>query len=198
MPATLTVVVETANETVRSRLVGDLAVSVARPAGALFEAGGKNILSEGARESGREMIEEGVRSALQRTAPTLASKYFPKGGARLLPGPAAAGAAAMGVGTALGRVVSVAGRAGVVSGLVDGGFAAVRGAVAVRRGEMTGREVGTLVLKEAGTGAAAGAVGVSLTVAAATTLGPMAAPVMAGIGIVGSIATKFALGAATA
>jgi hypothetical protein len=104
----------------------------------------------------------------------------------------------MGVGTALGRVASAAGRAGVVAGLVDGGFAAVRGAVAMRRGEMTGRDVGTLVLKEAGTGAAAGAVGVSLAVAAATTLGPMAAPVMAGIGIVGSIATKFALGAATA
>jgi hypothetical protein len=175
------------------RLVGEIASAVAEPGAALFEAGGRTILTESARESGREILEGGVRELLEKTAPTLAAKYFPNPGAAA----GAKTAASMSATTALGRVASLAGRAGMIGGLVDGGFAAVRGAVAMSRGEMSGRDAGVLVLREAGTGAASSVVGVGITAAAVATLGPLALPVLFGLGALGSIGAKFALTAMT-
>lgn len=177
----------------RTTLVGTLACAVTDPATAVFEAGGKALLSGATRESAREILAGGVKKALREHAPQAAS--------RALPGTAQATqqtARVLTVGAAARGLATLAGRAGFVGAVVDGGFAVGRGVLGVRNGEMTVPEVRTMVATEAGTGAVAGIAGVGLATAAVAVLGPLGAPVLFGLGALGSLGTKLALSAAFA
>ncbi len=178
-----------ANLQVRSTMAGSLSVAVSEAGAALFDAGGREILTEPVRESARELIDRGVRAVLER-APELAGKAVKDGTKAITDGGTKV---AMTTGAAVARVGSVVGRAGVLGAAIDGGFATVRCVGAVRRGEMTAAEARADVAKEAGTGAAASAAGVALAAGAVALLGPLAPGVLFGVGVVGSLTTKVAL-----
>ncbi len=185
--------VAAANAHVRCTLTGKAALAVGEAGAVLFDAGGKDVLSDAVRESAREWVSGGVERGMKQVAPKIAARVLEGEGRKAVAGPAA-----MTAGAAAARSLSVVGKAGAVGAVLDAGFATVRAVKAVQAGEMTNAEARVFVLKEAGTGAAAGMAGVALATGAVALLGPLAPGVLFGVGALGSLGTKLGLAAVIA
>jgi len=180
-------------DALRSAVAGGQAAKLVGAATAIFEAGGKRVLSESSRSAVRAIAEKGAERALAIAAvPLLPAAIQP---AELLASGARA-TAAVAKGTARAAVREIAKGAGKAAGIgfvVDGAFATVESVVRVRAGTMDKNEAVSHVVKEAATGAAATGAGVLLGAGLVALTGGVAAPVVFAVGALGSIGAKRAL-----
>ncbi len=178
----------------RAAIAGGGAVHVLRPAVALFEAGGKHLLDEGARGALRAAAENGAEKALAFAAGPLLgpATTLAKQPLRLL-GKAARGAAPVAARVAAKEILKTAGKAAGIGLAIDGAVAGVEAVVAVRNGAMDRRSAATYVAKEAATGAVATGAGVLLGAGFVALTGGAAAPVVFAVGALGTMGTKHLL-----
>jgi hypothetical protein len=200
-------------DSLRAAIAGGEAARALSASAALFEAGGRHVLSEGAKRAVREVAERGASRAIAMTtgpilesAAQLASKPLlamsSKAGAALgVKSAAASGAAnaskmvAAGVGKQAMRMAGTqilkgAGKAAGIGFVLDGAIAGVEAVVAVRNGSTDKRSAAIHVAKEATTGAIATGAGVLLGAGLVALTGGIAAPVVFAVGALGSIGAK--------
>ena len=197
-------------ESLRAALAGGEAAKLIASSAALFEAGGKHMLSAGAQKAVREVAERGAARAIAMTtgpilesAGSLAAKPLnamtTKAGAALgmkqSAGVAAGGALAKGVGKQAMRmagkqVLKGAGKAAGIGFVLDGAVAGVEAIIAVRNGSTDRRSAAIHVVKEATTGAIATGAGVLLGAGLVALTGGIGAPVVFAVGALGSIGAK--------
>jgi hypothetical protein len=174
----------------RGAVAGGHAAKLIGSATALFEAGGKKLLSEGAQRSVRSLAERGAARALAAaTGPLLPPGLGP---AELLASGARATRAVVrgGAGAAAREIVKGATKAAGIGFVLDGAIASVEGVIAMRSGEMDLDDAAKHVVKEAATGAVATGTGVLLGAGLVAVTGGVAAPVVFAVGALGSIGTK--------
>lgn len=187
-------------------MAGAEAVARQDAALALYEAGGRHLLSDAARSTLRDGIDRGVRSLLglpavdlaleagvrgaRRIAGSAGTDLVQVGGARLAKAVTkdSALAATRSVGAGMGRA---AGAALVIDGAI-GAFEAVR---RYRRGELGAVRAIGHVCRCAAKGAVASAAGVGLGAAAVALTGGLAAPVVFGVGFLGTLGVRAGLDA---
>lgn len=178
----------------RAVIAGNGASKVITSSLALFEAGGKHVLDEGAKSLVRSAAEKGAESALAVAAGPLlgpASVIAKKPIAMLAQSPKAARAVAPIAARTAGReLLKGAGKAAGVGFVIDGAVAGVEAVVAVRNGSMNQESAVKYVAKEAATGAVATGAGVLLGASLVALTGGVAAPVVFAVGALGSIGTK--------
>jgi len=181
-------------DALRAVIAGSGASRIIGSSVALFEAGGKHVLDEGARSMVRSVAEKGAESALAMAAGPLlgpASMIAKKPIAMLAQSAKAARTIAPIAARTAGReLLKGAGKAAGVGFVIDGAVAGVEAAVAVRNGSMTQNRAMRYVAKEAVTGAVATGAGVLLGASLVALTGGMAAPVVFAVGALGSIGTK--------
>jgi hypothetical protein len=197
-------------ESLRAALAGGEAAKLIASSAALFEAGGKHMLSAGAQKAVREVAERGAARAIAMTtgpilesAGSLAAKPLiamtAKAGAALglkqSAGVAAGSALAKGVGKQAMRmagkqVLKGAGKAAGIGFVLDGAVAGVEAIIAVRNGSTDKRSAAIHVAKEATTGAIATGAGVLLGAGLVALTGGIGAPVVFAVGALGSIGAK--------
>ncbi len=187
-------------ESVRGVAAGVNAAKVVGAAGTLFEAGGKHVLSESAKQAVRTAAHAGAARAL-----TAASEPLFAPVAMLGKAPVAAlteGAAATTVKAAaktLGRTAATAaakeiakgaGKAAGIGFAVDGAVATVEAVMAVKKGTLDKKAAVKHVAKEATTGGLATGAGVLLGAGLVALTGGVAAPVVFAVSALGAIGTK--------
>jgi hypothetical protein len=181
-------------DAVRAAVAGGGAARAIGPAVALFEAGGKHLLDEGAKTAVRGIAEKSAESALAlATGPLLgpATVFAKKPVLALANAGKAARAAAPVAARAAGReILKGAGRASAIGFVLDGALASVEAVSAVRAGTIARKEAAGYVAIEAATGAAATGAGVLLGATLVALTGGVAAPVVFAVGALGSIGTK--------
>ena len=197
-------------DSLRAALAGGEAARLIATSAALFEAGGKHVLSEGAKHAVREVAERGAARAIAMTtgpilesAGSLAAKPLvamtAKAGAALgvkeTAGVAAGSALAKGVGKQAMRmagkqVLKGAGKAAAFGFVIDGAVAGVEAVIAVRNGSTDKKTAAIHVAKEATTGALATGAGVLLGASLVALTGGIGAPVVFAVGALGSIGAK--------
>jgi len=183
---------------VMGAVAGQGALGVQHAAQALYEAGGKRLLSDGVQAGVRRICTRGALDTITVLAPTLLVAGAAEAGMSATPG---LRALTLSVGTAATQTARAAGaqvlrgalRAGGVGLVLDGAFGAVAGLRAYRRGAMSGREVCVHTVTEAGTGAVSTATGVALAAGVIALTGALAAPTVLAIGAGGALATKLGL-----
>jgi hypothetical protein len=199
----------------RAAIAGGEAAKLILSSAVLFEAGGKHVLSDGAKRAVREVAERGATRAIAlTTSPILASAgelaakpvlaMTAKAGAALglkagrgasATANGAASAMAKGVGKQAMRmagkqVLKGAGKAAGIGFVLDGAVAGVEAIVALRNGSADRRTAAIHVAKEATTGALATGAGVLLGAGIVALTGGLATPVVFAVGAIGSIGTK--------
>lgn len=178
----------------RAVIAGNAASRVIGSSLALFEAGGKHVLDEGAKSLVRSAAEKGAESALAVAAGPLlgpASMIAKKPIAMLAQSAKAARVVAPVAARTAGReLLKGAGKAAGVGFVIDGAVAGVEAVVAVRNGSMSQDRAVRYVAKEAATGAVATGAGVLLGASLVALTGGVAAPVVFAVGALGSIGTK--------
>jgi hypothetical protein len=203
-------------DTIMGSVAGSGAVAVREVAEALFTAAGKELLSEGSRQTlQRAVVQQsglvvdafaselslgaraaakllGEQSAAQGGAVMVHEAAKQAGTAALtVVAPSAGKALAQGAMKAAGReVLKGAVKAAGIGLVIDGAFAGYEGIRAYRRGEMTKKEAIVHTAKEASTGAVATGVGVLLAAGLVAVTGGMAAPVVFAVGASGAIGAK--------
>jgi hypothetical protein len=178
-------------DALRAVIAGSGAARMIASSVALFEAGGKLVLDEGARQMLRSAAERGAESALALAAgpligPATAIAKKPinmLAGAVKRTGPLVAR-------TAGRELLKGAGKAAGIGLVVDGAVAGVEAAVAMKNGSMDKKEAVSYVAKEAATGAVATGAGVLIGAGLVALTGGTAAPVVFAVGALGSIGTK--------
>ena len=182
----------------RAAIAGGEAAKLISSSAALFEGGGKLVLSEGAKQAVRQVAERGASRAIAMSAgPILASagSLAAKPVLALTTKAGAASVMAKGVGkhalrAAGTQVLKGAGKAAGIGFVLDGAVASVEAIVAVRNGSTDRRSAAIHVVKEATTGAIATGAGVLLGAGIVALTGGLAAPVVFAVGALGSIGTK--------
>jgi hypothetical protein len=197
-------------ESLRAALAGGEAAKLIASSAALFEAGGKHMLSAGAQKAVREVAERGAARAIAMTTgpilesagslaakPLLAmtTKAAAALGVKQGAGVAAGSALAKGVGKQAMRmagkqVLKGAGKAAGIGFVLDGAVAGVEAIIAVRNGSTDKRSAAIHVAKEATTGAIATGAGVLLGAGLVALTGGIGAPVVFAVGALGSIGAK--------
>jgi hypothetical protein len=199
-------------DSLRAALAGGEAAKLLASSAALFEAGGKHVLSAGAQRAVREVAERGAaRAIVMSTGPILESAgalaakpliaMTAKAGAALgvksgaSAGAVAGNAVAKGIGKqamamAGKQVLKGAGKAAGIGFVLDGAVAGVEAIIAVRNGSTDKKSAAIHVAKEATTGAIATGAGVLLGAGLVALTGGIAAPVVFAVGALGSIGTK--------
>lgn len=184
----------TIGDALRSVIAGGAAARLIGSSVTLFEAGGKLLLDEGAKNALRSAAEKGAGSALAFAAGPLLgpATVLAKKPIGML---AHAGKAARTVGPAAVRaagkeILKGTGKAAGLGLLIDGAVASVEALVAVQNGSMDRKAASSYVAKEAATGAVATGAGVLLGTGLIALTGGMAAPVVFAVGALGSIGTK--------
>jgi hypothetical protein len=199
-------------DSLRAALAGGEAAKLLASSAALFEAGGKHVLSAGAQRAVREVAERGAaRAIVMSTGPILESAgslaakpiiaMTAKAGAALgvksgaRAGAVAGSTVAKGIGkqamTIAGKeVLKGAGKAAGIGFVLDGAVAGVEAIIAVRNGASDKKSAVIYVAKEATTGAIATGAGVLLGASLVALTGGIAAPVVFAVGALGSIGTK--------
>jgi hypothetical protein len=184
-----------ARDAVRSALAGAQGMSTKAAAQVIFEAGGNTLLPatlqsavRGAveHEASRWWVVSGLAGARSGAAPAI------------LENAAARAAAVSSVGVAgrqIARAVGVSAAAGAV---IDGGWAIAVASRRVREGSMTRRQAVVHVAREAGTGAAAVALGAAASTALVALTGGVAAPALFAVSAAAAFGAKAGLGAWTA
>lgn len=180
-------------QALRAAVAGGHAAKLIGSATALFEAGGKKLLSESAQSTVRSIAERGAASALAAaTGPLLPPGLTP--GRLLGSGARAAGAVVRGGARVAAReIVRGATRAAGIGLVIDGAVATVEGVLAMRAGRMDKDGLVRHVVTEAATGAAATGAGVLAGAGLVALTGGAAAPVVFAVGAVSAIGTKRAL-----
>ncbi len=194
----------------RAAIAGGEAAKLILPSKVLFEAGGKVVLSEGAKLAVREVAERGASRAIAfstnsilASAGSLAAKpviaITGKAGAALGLKSSVSGGAASALAKGVSKqamrlagaqVLKGAGKAAGIGFVLDGAIASVEAIVAVRNGSADRRTAAIHVVKEATTGAIATGAGVLLGAGIVALTGGLAAPVVFAVGALGSIGTK--------
>lgn len=177
-------------DTLRAAIAGGQAAKLASAATAIFEAGGKRILSESSKSAVRALAEKGAQRALAAaTGPLLPPGLSPS---QILAGGARATAVAVrgGVRTAAREIAKGAGKAAGIGFVVDGAIATVESVLAVRDGRLDKGQAAMYVAQEATTGAIATGAGVLLGTGLVAFTGGFAAPVVFAVGAIGSVGTK--------
>lgn len=198
----------------RAVIAGGGAARLIETSAAIFEAGGKNVLTEGAQKIVRDVAAKGAKQVLAVATEPLVGVA---GEAAVKPIAALAASATSGasgavktLGTAgrfgrfagLGRhavrlagkeVLKGAGKAAGIGLVIDGAVASIHAVGSVRDGSMDKKKAVTYVAKEAATGAVATGAGVLLGAGLVALTGGAAAPVVFAVGALGSIGTKRAL-----
>lgn len=197
-------------DSLRAALAGGEAAKLLASSTALFEAGGKHVLSASAQKAVRQVAERGASRAIAiatgpvlEGAASLAGKPLAtlgtKAGAALsLKSTVAASATkelAKGAGKHAMRmagkeVLKGAGKAAGIGFVLDGAIAGFEAVVAVRNGSSDKKTAAKYVAKEATTGALATGAGVLLGAGLVALTGGIAAPVVFAVGAIGSIGTK--------
>jgi len=181
-------------DAVRAAVAGGGAAGTIGPAVALFEAGGKLLLDEGAKSAVRRIAEKSAESALAlATGPLLgpATAFANKPVLALANVGKAARATGPVVARAAGReILKGAGKAAGLGFMIDGAIASVEAVAAVRAGTIDSRSAAGYVAIEAATGAAATGAGVLLGATLVALTGGMATPVVFAVGALGSMGTK--------
>jgi hypothetical protein len=184
----------TFSDALRAVIAGGAAARAIASSVALFEAGGKLLLDQSAKDLVRGAAERTAASALAvATGPLLGpAAEIAKRPIELL---ATTGKAVRAVGPAAARAAGVellkgAGKAAGVGMVIDGAVAGVEAAPAVRAGTMDRRGAAVHVATEAATGAVATGTGVLLGAGLVALTGGAAAPVVFAVGALGSIGTK--------
>lgn len=193
-------------ESLRAAIAGGQAAHVVAASAMLFEAGGKHVLSEGAKRAVRSVAERGAQKAIAlATAPVLATAselatkpllaMTAKHAAKSVAARGASKAIAAGVGKQAIRVAGTevlkgAGKAAGIGFVIDGAVAGFEAVIAVRNGSTDKVSAMKHVAKEATTGAIATGAGVLLGAGLVALTGGIAAPVVFAVGALGSIGTK--------
>lgn len=184
---------------VMGALAGQGALGVQHAAQALYEGGGKDLLDSTLQAGVRRLCTRGARGAVSVLAPTLLSEGAAEAATAV---PPMLRALTVSAGTITGQTARAAGaqvlrgalRSGGVGLVIDGAIGAVTGALAYRRGSMTGKQACVHTAIEAGTGAVSTATGVALAAGVIALTGALAAPTVLVIGAGGALATKLGLG----
>lgn len=183
-------------DSVRATVAGNVATRIAGAAATLFHAGGHKLLEPSARAALAAAAERGAAQALAITRAPIASAAKQAGiPARLLPSLAGSSDAAIAVAgqtarAATGAVLRGAGRAAGVGFVLDGAFASVGAAFAVKRGEMDRAAAARYVAKEAASGAIATGAGVLAGAGLVALTGGVGAPAVFAVAAIGSIGAK--------
>lgn len=192
------------SDSLRAAVAGGGAAKLIASSAALFEAGGKKILSEGAQHVVRTAAEKGAEQAILLTAgPVVESaqglaRGLDAAGSALSFGAKAAknsGKLALGASTAAFKAASKevlkgAGKAAGIGFAIDGAVAGIEAVIAVRNGSSDKATAVKYVAKEATTGAIATGAGVLLGAGLVALTGGVAAPVVFAVGAMGSLGTK--------
>ena len=197
-------------ESLRAALAGGEAAKLLASSAALFEAGGKHVLSDSAKQAVRQVAERGAHRAIAlATGPVLDSAaelaakpiiaMTAKAGAALgVKSAAKSGASkalALGAGkqtlhVASKEVLKGVGKAASIGFVIDGAVASFEAIVAVRNGSTDKKTAAKHVATEATTGAIATGAGVLLGASLVALTGGIATPVVFAVGALGSIGTK--------
>jgi len=191
-------------DSLRAAIAGGEAARVLVASTTLFEAGGKRLLSEGAKVALRGAVERGATRAIAMVSGPLfepvaalgAKPAVATASAASASAPASiAKAAASGVGKQAARlaakeVLKGAGKAAGIGFAIDGAIASVEAVAAVRNGSADVKTAVKHVAKEASTGAIATGAGVLLGAGLVAVTGGLATPVVFVVGAVGAIGTK--------
>lgn len=181
-------------DALRAVVAGSGAARMMASSVALFEAGGKLVLDDGARQVLRSAAERSAEGALALAAGPLvgpASMIAKKPIGLLVSAGRAAKETAPLAARAAGReLLRGAGKAAGIGLVVDGAVAGVEAVVAIRNGAMDRKDAVGYVAKEAATGAVATGAGVLLGAGLVALTGGVAAPVVFAVGALGSIGTK--------
>jgi hypothetical protein len=188
-------------DSLRAAIAGGEAARVLASSTALFEAGGKLVLSAAAKHAVREVAERGAASAIAvATGPVLGSlttKPLLTLSAKALGAPVASATrqVALGVGkqalrAASKEILKGAGKAAGIGFVLDGAIATYEAVIAVRNGSSDKKTAVKHVAKEATTGAIATGTGVLLGVGLVALTGGIGAPVVFAVGALSSIGTK--------
>lgn len=180
-------------------IAGQGALGVQHAAQALYEAGGKDLLGSTLQAGVRRVCTRGALDTVTVLAPTLLIEGAAEAATSAIPptlraltvsASAVTGQAAKAAGA---QVLRGALRSGGVGLVIDGAIGAVTGALAYRRGTMTGKQACVHTAVEAGTGAVSTATGVALAAGVIALTGALAAPTVLAIGAGGALATKLGL-----
>lgn len=191
-------------DSLRAALAGGEAAKLLASSAALFEAGGKHLLSESTKHAVREVAQRGAQRAIAiatspvlESAAELASKPIlaMTSKAGLTTASSSTKALARGVGAQAMRmagkeVLKGAGKAAGLGFVIDGAVASFEAVVAVRNGSSDKATAVKHVAKEATTGAIATGAGVLLGASLVALTGGIATPVVFAVGALGSIGTK--------
>lgn len=197
-------------DSLRAALAGGEAAKLLTSSTALFEAGGKHVLSAATQKAVREVAERGASGAIAiaagpvlQSAADLASRPLTALGTRAGAAMSLRSSVAAGAGKQLAKgagkeairiagkqVLKGAGRAAAIGFVLDGAVAGFEAVVAVRNGSSDTKTAIKHVAKEATTGALATGAGVLLGAGLVALTGGMAAPVVFAVGAIGSIGTK--------
>lgn len=197
-------------DSLRAALAGGEAAKLVAASAALFEAGGRHVLSASTQRAVRELAQRGATRAISiATGPVLEgaanlagkplSTLGTKAGAVMgLESTVAAtatkelatGAAKQAMRIAGKAVLKGASKAAAIGFVLDGAVAGFEAVVAVRNGSTDRKTALKHVAKEATTGAVATGAGVLLGAGLVALTGGIGAPVIFAVGAIGSIGTK--------
>jgi len=189
-------------DSLRAAVAGSHAARLVASSTALFEAGGKHVLSDGAKAAVRGVAERGAARAIAQASGALFEPVAALGAkpiaavrAALPASGAVAKAAAKGIGKQAARIAAKevlkgAGRAAGIGFVVDGAVASIEAIAAVRDGTSDKEAAVKHVAKEATTGALATAAGVLAGAGLVALTGGVATPVVFAVGALSSIGTK--------
>jgi hypothetical protein len=193
-------------DSLRAALAGGEAAKLLASSAALFEAGGKHVLSEGAKRAVREVAERGASRAIAMTTGPILESAGSLAAKPILAMTTKASSAGATVAKTVGKqamrmagkeVLKGAGKAAGIGFVIDGAVAGVEAVIAVRNGSSDKKTAMIHVATEATTGAIATGAGVLLGAGLVALTGGIAAPVVFAVGALGSIGTKRLLRRAT-
>ncbi len=187
-------------DSIRAAIAGGQAARVLAASAALFEAGGKHLLSDATRSAVRTVAEKGAEKAIALAAGPILEPVKALSGKPLVPSLLRGGGSlakettrAVGKGAAklaAKEVMKGVGRAAGIGLVVDGAVASIEAISAVRNGSADKKQAVRYVAIEAATGAVATGAGVLLGAGLVAVTGGIAAPVVFVVGALGSIGTK--------
>ncbi|MBS2016248.1 MAG: hypothetical protein JST00_25420 [Deltaproteobacteria bacterium] len=190
---------ESLADSLRAAIAGGQAARVLAASAALFEAGGKHLLSDATKSAVRTVAEKGAEKAIAMAAGPLFEPVKALGAKPVAllrtSGGAIAKQSTRAVGKAAARVAAKevakgAGRAAGIGFVIDGAVASIEAVSAVRNGSADRATAVRYVAVEATTGAIATGAGVLLGAGLVAVTGGLAAPVVFAVGALGSIGTK--------
>jgi len=190
---------ESLADSLRAAIAGGQAAKVLAASSALFEAGGKHILSDATKSAVRTVAEKSAEKAIAMAAGPLFEPVKTLGAKPLAllkgSGGVLAKESTRVVGKAAARVAAKevfkgAGRAAGIGFAIDGAVATIEAVSAVRNGSADRASAARYVAVEATTGAIATGAGVLLGAGLVAVTGGIAAPVVFAVGALGSIGTK--------